>query len=288
MARFFSVQNIIQSEYEEIYAYGAEISIDMEISTNSEGRLFDKNQEGRYVYILDANKHAKLVYIKTGGQTSEGEWIVAEGLKAGDIVITSGLQGVIPGKGVRIVNSEAETKEPVKQPNFFVRTLDKIKKIFESCRNKNNTFNFAAIGRVRTLVNLMYNDKNNRLDLPIKEFMNAVYEFSDLGMVKKGAVEEFCNKFAEDYARKESKGQLIINYSLLTMDKLKEKFQKLFKCLVHVGRASKNTNGMVPLERIELLWQERDRYTTTDQNDKVFLLSEFLELNSIKTETVNV
>lgn len=32
MARFFSVQNIIQSEYEEIYAYGAEILLDYDIS----------------------------------------------------------------------------------------------------------------------------------------------------------------------------------------------------------------------------------------------------------------
>lgn len=166
---------------------------------------------------------------------------------------------------------------------FFVslsKTYDveRIKEIFEACRNKNNTFNFSAIGRVRTLVNLMYNDKNDRLDLPIKEFMTEAYKFADLGLVKKGAVEDFCNRFAEEYARKESHGQLNINMSFITMEKLKEKFQKLFKCLVTVGRPSKKTNMMVPLERIELLWKEREYYNSEDLNDKVFILADILDI----------
>ena len=207
----------------------------------------------------------------------------------GKYMIVKGKQWKIEPKEDKVFVKNAEVFEKVIP--FFVSLsktyeIEEIKKIFDSCRNKNNTFNFAAIGRIRTLVNLLYNDKNNRLDLPIKEFMTAVYDFSDLGLVKKGAVEEFCNKFAEDYARKESSGPLVINYSLITMDKLKDKFQKLFKCLVNVGRASKKTNGMVPLERVELLWQEREHYTSADHNDKVFLLSEFLDICDIKTETV--
>ena len=90
-----------------------------------------ENQEGRFVYILDDNKLPKLVYIKTGGQTENREWIVSEGLKEGDTVITTGLQNVIPGMPVRVVNTEAETKVPEKKPNIFVRAFNKIKKIFE-------------------------------------------------------------------------------------------------------------------------------------------------------------
>ena len=35
-----------------------------------------------------------------------------------------------------------------------------IRDIFDYCRNKNNSFNFAAINRIRLLINLLYNDKN--------------------------------------------------------------------------------------------------------------------------------
>ena len=164
--------------------------------------------------------------------------------------------------------------------------IESIRSIFESCRNKNNTFNFAAIGRIRTLVNLLYNDKNDRLDLPIKEFMTETYKFSEQKTVKKGAVEEFCNKFAEDYARRESDGQLIINHSLVTMDKLKEKFQKLFKCLVTTGKATKKNGNMITLERVELLWKEKEYYNSTDQNEKLFLLADFLGIDDVKSESI--
>lgn len=156
--------------------------------------------------------------------------------------------------------------------------VDVIKDIFNSCRNKNGSFNFSAIGRVRTLINLCYNDRNERLDLPIKEFMYAVYDFSEKEYANKGEIEEFCNRFAENYARSESSDKVAIIHSVLTMDKLRERFLKLFKCLIKVGKASKKTNGLVPMERIELLWKEKEFYTSTNLNEKLFVFAEYFEL----------
>ena len=99
--------------------------------------------------------------------------------------------------------------------------VEQVKEIFEHCRNKNGTFNFAAIGRIRTLVNLIYNDKNDRLDLPIKEFMEETYKFSERELVKKSEIIEFCNDFADRYAKRESTDKLIIGHSLVMMEKLR-------------------------------------------------------------------
>jgi hypothetical protein len=162
--------------------------------------------------------------------------------------------------------------------------VEQIRSIFDYCRNKNGTFNFAAIGRIRTLVNLIYNDRNNRLDLPIKEFMNATYKFAEQGAVKRSDIEDFCNRFAEDYARNESRGQLMIVHSVTTMDMLKDKFLKLFKCLVNVGKASKKTGGKLPLERVELLWKEREWYGNSNLNDKVFILADLLDIGEVTVE----
>ena len=77
-------------------------------------------------------------------------------------------------------------------------------------------------------MNIIYNDKNDRLDMPIKEFMISAYKFSELGEAKREEIIEFCNMCAERYATKESKGDLIITHSLFTMEKLRDKFLKLF------------------------------------------------------------
>lgn len=64
-----------------------------------------ENQEGKYVYKLDDKNIPQLTYIKVQGQSGEN-WIVKDGLKAGDKVIVDGILKVIPGAPVNIVKRE--------------------------------------------------------------------------------------------------------------------------------------------------------------------------------------
>jgi len=85
-----------------------------------------ENQEGRFVYVLDSDNIPRMTYIKTNGQTVNGEWIVASGIKEGDRIITSGLQKVIPGKPVRIVDKVMLDNAPVKKENLFTKIKNRI------------------------------------------------------------------------------------------------------------------------------------------------------------------
>ena len=73
-----------------------------------------ENQEGRFVYILDEKGLPRISYIKTGGQTEDGKWIISSGVKEGDRIITSGIQKVIPGKPVRIIDPNKPVETPKK------------------------------------------------------------------------------------------------------------------------------------------------------------------------------
>ena len=86
-----------------------------------------ENQEGRYVYILDEKGLPRITYIKTSGATNDGYWIVSEGLKEGDTVVTSGIQKIMPGKPVRIIQPQAQTTETSKPLSLW----DKVKSIFK-------------------------------------------------------------------------------------------------------------------------------------------------------------
>ncbi len=68
-----------------------------------------ENQAGKYVYKLDEKDLPQLIYIKTSGQ-SGNSWIVSEGVKAGDRIITDGLQKVIPSQPVTVVTPEEMEK----------------------------------------------------------------------------------------------------------------------------------------------------------------------------------
>lgn len=80
-----------------------------------------ENQEGLYVYVLDEQNLPKMVYLKTMGQTEDNMWIVSEGIKAGDKILTTGMQKVIPGKPVRVVQSAPQEQETAKKVGFFDR-----------------------------------------------------------------------------------------------------------------------------------------------------------------------
>lgn len=159
-----------------------------------------------------------------------------------------------------------------------------IKDIFEYCRNKNNTFNFAAINRIRLLVNILYNDKNGRLDLPINQFMKEAYEFSDLKTIHKREIDKFLTDFSQKYAMKESTNEIIITRSILTMQSLVKTFEKIFKCLIKVSRPTKE--GIVNMERVELLWQEKEYFNSQNLNEHIFVLADFLDLSDSTSEKI--
>lgn len=68
-----------------------------------------ENQAGKYVYKLDENDLPLLTYIKTSGQSGPN-WIVEDGLKKGDRILTEGLQKVVPSKPVKIISAEEMAK----------------------------------------------------------------------------------------------------------------------------------------------------------------------------------
>lgn len=87
-----------------------------------------ENQEGMFVYILDNENLPRMTYIKTMGQIGNS-WIVSEGVKPGDKILTTGLQKVIPGSPVKIVQTAVEDDKKVKKPSFIQRIKNKFKRI---------------------------------------------------------------------------------------------------------------------------------------------------------------
>lgn len=160
---------------------------------------------------------------------------------------------------------------------------EQICEIFEFCRHSGGAFNFAAIKRIRTLVNILYNDKNQRLDLPIKDFMKEAYEFSDYKTCKKRELEDFIRNFTIRYAQKASTREILIERSILTIQDLLDKFKTIFKCLVNVSRPSKD--GTINMERVELLWKERDK-EDNDYNNHMYVIEEFLGIVQPETEEI--
>ncbi len=89
-----------------------------------------ENQEGRYVYILDKDNLPRISYIKTMGEDN-GKWLVSSGVKPGDTILTSGLQKVVPGNKIRIVESAIQERaNKQNKQNVFTRIKNKIKRIF--------------------------------------------------------------------------------------------------------------------------------------------------------------
>ena len=87
-----------------------------------------ENQEGFYVYVMDEENKPKMSYIKTMGQVDDN-WVVSDGVKAGDTIITTGQQKVIPGNPVRVVEATVQETLPAKKQNIFIRIINKIKRM---------------------------------------------------------------------------------------------------------------------------------------------------------------
>ena len=88
-----------------------------------------EDQEGLYVYILDKDNIPHMTYIKTMGAV-DNNWIVYEGVNSGDKIVTTGLQKVVPGSKVRIIQAELDKSGSEKSQGLFFKLIKKIKKMF--------------------------------------------------------------------------------------------------------------------------------------------------------------
>lgn len=152
--------------------------------------------------------------------------------------------------------------------------MEQIRQIFEYCRNPNGSFNFAAINRVRIFINIIKNDEEKRLDLPIKEFMDESLKFAEQEEVHKNDLKKFIISFAQRYADRESTIEILISRAELTMKKLVDTFEKIFKSLIVCSRPGKD--GIISMQPMELLWKRRE-FFSGDKNEMVYVLQDFLD-----------
>jgi hypothetical protein len=153
-----------------------------------------------------------------------------------------------------------------------------IREIFNFCRNANGTFNYAAIERMRTLINMVYNNKVKRLDMPIQRFMEKTYEFAEQEQCKRLEIDKFVNKFAFEYMKAETQDvKTAIYLSEIVAEQVKKSFMTLFNCLINVTPIEKS-KGQVKLKKIELMWKTREeKESEIYKNQNVYVLAEFLE-----------
>ena len=85
-----------------------------------------ENQAGKFVYKLDEKDLPQLTYIKTKGQSGDA-WIVEDGVKKGDRIVTDGIQKLTPGRPVTIVSKE-EMKKIESEENLSEKQSEKTKK----------------------------------------------------------------------------------------------------------------------------------------------------------------
>ena len=164
--------------------------------------------------------------------------------------------------------------------------LDDIRGIFEYCK-KNTYYNFSAIKRIRTLANILYNDKRNRLDIRIKEYMREIDSFVNKYKedgVSKSQIDNFIKSYAMIYAQKESSQDVPVWMSSVAIEELQKSLTEVFKCLVDTGRVRKS--NLMSISKCELLWQEKtdNIYKFNDMVARDFILGDMMDFDVKKID----
>lgn len=92
---------LINGNYCTVYVYSTEKE---SVPVVPQGAVME-NPQYKYVYMLDKKGIPQIQKVETMGQDGQN-WIIKSGLKAGDKVIVTGLQYVVPGNKVRIMSDE--------------------------------------------------------------------------------------------------------------------------------------------------------------------------------------
>ena len=143
------------------------------------------------------------------------------------------------------------------------------------------------------MINIIYNNKKDRLDIPIKDFMNNTYRFLDYHVAKTGNIEttrseilKFIDDFVKDYASKASTEQIIILNSPDTLKRMNDIMYNVFKCLVDISRPGKN--GICKLEKNEILWKTKEEHESEMLDSITYSIEDFFGLDEVVTQEIEM
>lgn len=90
---------LIHGEFVNVYLYS---NAEVDVPTIKQTTVLE-NPQGKYVYTLDKDNLPQITPITVSGQNKDC-WIIESGLKAGDKYIVDGIQKIIPGRPVKVVD----------------------------------------------------------------------------------------------------------------------------------------------------------------------------------------
>ncbi len=139
-------------------------------------------------------------------------------------------------------------------------SVSSIKGMFNYCLDEKGNYNWAELNRLRRLITIVRFAKNNQIDLPISEFMNHADEFvTENKKRSKQEIESFIVGETIALANSESKDKVDISRSMITVERIKTHFMKLFDVLFNkkISRTKQGKTSFTLTKRT-LLWKQRD------------------------------
>lgn len=100
-----------------------------------------ESEAGKYVYLIDDKKIASKRLVKVGDEY-KGNWIITDGIQAGEKVAITGLQKIIEGQEVilaselRVQKTAQKEIKSVGKPSFFTKVTRKMKQMIEQVMGK--------------------------------------------------------------------------------------------------------------------------------------------------------
>lgn len=269
----------------ELGEYKGNISEDY-IITDDIKNLIKQIENTRSVYqtvmideLLDEISEDKL---ETYRAVMRGEYDIRKGEQFKEVITDS--NKIMYVKDIEIFEKIVPLFTSFIRANYSVSTT---RDIFEHCITSKGSYNLAAVHRIRQLVRLIYNNKQERLDFPIKDFMMSSYKFAeDHPKCQKSDLDKFLNDKVLEYLESDSTVDVVIKRSPLTVERLTHYYHDLFKCMVDVSRPRKDPeygSKTISLSQISLIWKDRgEEYDSFIEY--ISDLDDLLELNTTQSK----
>lgn len=126
--------------------------------------------------------------------------------------------------------------------------LDDAKKFFTLCTDKKGNYNFAAIGRLRTLSNVLFSKEEGMLHVDVETFMNDCKEFIEPGEVTVVDMDDFLSRQLDRYM-----GRFQITYPDITKKKALRVIENIFKVFVN----TKKKGDTIAVEPVSIMWKTK-------------------------------